>query len=77
MKRTTILLPDDLKKRAEKFAHEQGVSFGLIVRESLVQYIKPRKKNNDSLFDDDAIYTGNAPDDLSINHDDYLYGDNK
>ena len=75
MKRTTVLLPDDLKKKAEKFAHDQGVSFGEIVRESLVQYIKPKKDNSDILFNDNALYTGNAPSDLSVNHDDYLYGD--
>ena len=77
MKRTTILLPDDLKKKAEKFAYKQGISFGEIVRESLLQYIKPRLENNDTFFSDNAIYEGDAPVDLSIKHDDYLYGDNE
>ncbi len=75
MKRTTIMLPDELKKKVEQIAQKQGVSFGEIIRESLLLYINPKASNDDSLFSDDAVYTGEAPGDLSVNHDEYLYGD--
>jgi hypothetical protein len=77
MKRTTIMLPAELKARAERHAYELGVSFGELVREALQSALEsgtvPRAE--DPLFSDEAVYKGKAPKDLAERHDDYLYGD--
>lgn len=77
MKRTTIMLPDDLKKKAEQTAYKQGISLGTLIRESLSVYISAKNQHNDTLFEDNAVYGGNVPEDLALNHDEYLYGENE
>jgi hypothetical protein len=74
MKRTTIMLPEDLRRRALFRAKQTGVSLGELIRDSLdaalpnVTYDAER----DPLFED-VIFDGPAPADLSANHDKYLY----
>ena len=78
MKRTTIMLPDDLKMRAHNRARGMGISLGELIRESLEDILghpDEEKLTKDSLFADDALYDGKAPKDLSRNHDQYLYGE--
>jgi hypothetical protein len=77
MHRTTIMLPEDLKSQAIEYASECGLSLGEIIRESLENWLKNRKQrsSNDPLFHDVPVYDGPVPDDYSINHDRYLYGD--
>jgi len=77
MKRTTVMLPQDLKMRALKSANMMGVSFGQLVRESLERALNDRDDilSEDSLFADDAVFRGDSPADLAKNHDSYLYGD--
>ncbi len=78
MKRTTIMLPDDLKMQAHNRARVMGISLGEFVRESLETVLSQRedeKPTEDSLFADNAVYEGKAPRDLSKNHDRYLYGE--
>ena len=77
MKRTTIMMPEDLKIRAAKRADTLGVSLGEFIRDSLERILK---SDNVIIFDDpylgdDAVYDGDTPIDLSQNHDKYLYGD--
>ena len=77
MKRTTIMIPDDLKIRAAKRADSLGISLGEFIRDSLERNLK---SDNVVIFDDpyigdDAVYDGDTPRDLSQNHDKYLYGD--
>lgn len=77
MKRTTIMMPEDLKIRAAKRADSLGVSLGEFIRDSLERNLK---SDNVIIFDDpylgdDAVYDGDTPIDLSQNHDKYLYGD--
>ena len=77
MKRTTIMMPDDLKIRAAKRADSMGISLGEFIRDSLERNLK---SENAVIFDDpyigdDAVYDGDTPRDLAHNHDTYLYGD--
>jgi len=78
MKRTTIMLPDDLKMRALKHAEIMGLSLGGFIRESLEKNLLPPdvdQADDDPFFADNVFYQGKTPKDLSLNYDDYLYGD--
>lgn len=78
MKRTTIMLPDDLKMRAIKHAKTMGVSFGGFVRESLTRALQnqnPDTPAEDPFFADEIVFDGESPVDLAVKHDDFLYGD--
>jgi hypothetical protein len=78
MKRTTIMLPEGLRRRALSRARQKGVSLGELIRDSLdaalpaVSYDGDR----DPLFED-VIYDGPAPADGSSKHDKYIYDDEK
>ena len=76
MKRTTVMLPADLRRRAFRRAKEQGVSFGVVVRESLDAALPALEwtGSDDPLFADGAIWRGRAPRALAREHDRYLYG---
>lgn len=74
MKRTTIMLPPDLKSRAERKARQDGRSFGELVRESLGRYLRSTPgAPSDPLLADEAVFEDAAPADLSSAHDRYLY----
>lgn len=74
MHRTTILLPDDLKRRAAGFARQQGISLAELIREALEAQLAAKVK-----FADDPLFAAlepidsDAPADLAANHDYYLY----
>lgn len=70
---TTIEIPDKLKTMAEQAALARGLSLDEFVRQSL-EWILAHPAETDPLFTDEAVYTGEAPVDLSENHDQYLYG---
>lgn len=74
MRRTSIMLPDDLKKLAEREAHRRGASLGEIIRDALNELLRPKKtRKRDSLFCEDLVFKGPVEKDISLNHDDYLY----
>jgi plasmid stability protein len=77
MKRTTVMLPAELKARAERRAYERGVSVGELVRESLENALEmgEERRIEDPLFKDQAVYKGKTPKDLAERHDKYLYDD--
>ena len=77
MHRTTVMLPADLKHKAQQLAHERGISFGELVRESLVAALQNHQGEirEDLLFGDSAVYGGPAPSRLSTDHDAFLYGE--
>ena len=78
MERTTILLPPDLKIKAEKYAQKRGISLGELIRNSLENsLLKKDSKEEDPFFTDRAVFSDHAPKDLADNHDEYLYGSNK
>lgn len=75
MHRTTIMLPDDLKAKAEDVSRKKGFSLSEFVREAMKDLLKKYEGGKgDAFFIDTAVYTGSAPKDISKNHDDYLYG---
>jgi hypothetical protein len=77
MKRTTVMLPTELKARAERRAYDLGVSFGELVRETLRSALESGEepRTEDPLFKDEALYRGKSPKDLAERHDEYLYDD--
>ena len=79
MKRTTIMLPPELKNRASKHAHRLGISVGELIRNCLNAFLdRPDDQTNeDPLLSDDAVYKGKVPPDLSSRHDHYLYGEHE
>jgi predicted DNA-binding protein len=81
MKRTTIMIPVELKKRATERAKQMGMSLGGLIRESLENAIASQNENSagyseDPFFADETVYSGESPIDLSVNHDSYLYDPN-
>ena len=76
MKRTSIMLPQQLKMQASQKATRLGISLGEFIRKSLLSALREsqKKSGKDPLFADGAVFHGKTPKDLSKNHDDYLYG---
>lgn len=76
MQRTTIMLPNDLRVRAQRRASELGMSLGQFIRELLAARLsRSENQGEDSLFEDNAIFEEDAGNDLARDHDRYLYGD--
>jgi hypothetical protein len=77
MRRTTLMLPDDLKERAQSLAKRRRVSFGELVRRLLWREVDAAQQPDpaDPFFADTAVWEGPTPGDVAERHDDYLYGD--
>jgi predicted DNA-binding protein len=76
MKRTTIMLPDELKTKALKRARNVGKSLAELIRESLEQALaRTEPKGADPFIADSAKAKFRGPRDLAKNHDRYLYGE--
>ena len=77
MKRTTVMIPEDLKNRASKRAISTGISLGGFIRESLERALRAdiAEMHDDPFLTDNTVYEGNTEVDLAQNHDKYLYGD--
>lgn len=75
MHRTTIMLPEPLKLRAQAMAKQRGVSLGELIRKALIAELEDplRGLDDDLLFSDTATFSGDTPPDLSEDHDRYLY----
>lgn len=74
MQRTTVMLPPELKRRAEQKSRELGVSFGEFIRRSLRdELVSEEGSGGDSLFEDTGVYRGEAPPDAAVRHDEHLY----
>lgn len=75
MHRTTILLPEDLKRRASKLARREGISLAELIRGALEERLAARKNEaRDSLWKAlEPIDFPDSPGDLAANHDYYLY----
>lgn len=74
MHRTTILIPEELKGQAEQQARREGLSLSELIRRRLSESIDPEAKSPPSFFSRQP-WSGDAPDDLSTGHDDYLYAE--
>ena len=73
MKRTTLMLPEQLRAQAKRRARLLGISFGELVRRSVEAMLKA-DPGDDSLLNDTEVFEGPVPADLVENHDRYLYG---
>lgn len=76
MLRTTLMIPPALKARAQQRARELGISFGELIRQAIESQLSTSgtdPRADDPLFADQAAFTGDAPADLSVHHDRYLY----
>ena len=79
MHRTTILLPEKLKRSVNKKAHALGLSLGEFVRKSLELSLKNdlSDSKNDPFVKDKNFYSKKIKHDVSLKHDDYIYGKKK
>lgn len=73
MERTSILLPEELRRRAARLAHSKGITVSELIRRLL-----DKASQNEIVEEEPAFYrrqpwVGSAPSDLSENHDEYLY----
>ena len=77
--RTTIMLPVDLKNRAQRRAARDQISLGELIRQALEAHLQPVQSTSepDPLFADVPLYDGPVPPDGAENHDRYLYGDDE
>ena len=73
MHRTTILLPDDLHRAAEREARETGLSLGELIRRRLAPSLQKPQSAPPAFFTRKP-WSGGGPDDFAARHDDYLYG---
>lgn len=77
MERTTIMLPHDLKLQAAQYAKKKGISLGELIRNAIAASLNQSRESgwdDDPLFSDKELFSGAVPIDLSVHHDDYLYG---
>ncbi len=76
-KRTQVYFPEDLYNRLKKRAKKEGKSVAAIIREASEEYLKKEEKEidweNDPLLKAIGFCKADV-DDLSVNHDHYLYG---
>ena len=72
MNRTTIVLPQDLKRRAVKAAKASGMPFSQLVRQALSEMLK-NTKPSDPFLNDQEVYVDAGPHDTAAAHDQYIY----
>lgn len=71
MHRTTILLPPELHRQAEKEARGAGISLGELIRRRIAS---PKEAEAKPGFFTRKPWVGSGPDDMATDHDRYLYG---
>ena len=77
MHRTTILLSEDLRARAETAARQRGITLSELVRRLLTTAVHDKKSSSregDPLFRPRRLMAHPGPPDMAANHDEYLYG---
>src|SRR3990167_7992755 len=76
MRRTTIMLPDLLKSKANRKALKNNISLGELIRLTLERECANDRSdtiNQDPFFTDQHFCKDKTPRDIALNHDDYLY----
>ena len=73
MHRTTILLPNDLHRRAGREARALGISLSELIRRRLAADEVVERAERPRFFARQP-WTGQGPSDAAANHDSYLYG---
>ena len=74
MKRTSFMLPDDLRRRAESAAKKLNISVGEFYRQAINAKAEQAGEAPD-FFDFDWVYTGPAPRDGSVRPEKYTTRD--
>jgi len=78
MRRTQILLPDDLHRRASETARDRGHSLGGLVREAVSEYLAKATPDHEDAVEEVLLaepFDDPQPDpDLCVDHDHHLYG---
>jgi hypothetical protein len=78
MIRTSLLLPEKLKKQSEEIARQKGVSLASLIRHQLELVIRAAgtsRRDGDPIFAEaNALRGRGGTRDLAEKHDDYLYG---
>ena len=73
MHRTTILLPEELRRRAAREARDLGISLSELIRRRLASSSVPEGAERPRFFAREP-WSGPEADDVAANHDEYLYG---
>ena len=73
MRRITILLPNEVHRRAEREAKALGISLSELIRRRLAVDGEPATSERPRFFARQP-WTGTGPTDIAENHDTYLYG---
>jgi hypothetical protein len=87
MIRTTIMLSEEVKRRAMAQARESRISFADFVRQAISEKLpqpgkgvdRLKRRRTDPLFrllDQLPLVNGRTATDVAARHDDYLYGEN-
>ena len=71
--RTTILLPNELRQRADREAKALGISLSELIRRRLAADGDASKSDRPRFYTRQP-WTGQGPIDTASNHDAYLYG---
>lgn len=71
MHRTTIMLPDELKRRAEALAEVTGESLSEFIRQAIESQLLRREGRDPVFWDDDVVFAGKSKD-LSSETDKHL-----
>jgi hypothetical protein len=78
MHRTTILLPEDLRAKAETAARQRGITLSELIRRLLAGAVHGKnssRRDADPLFRPRRLMVHPNPPDIAANHDEYLYPD--
>jgi hypothetical protein len=77
MRRTTLMISPELKRKAMEAAQRKTLSFGEFTRRALQEAVQRDGdgQDRDPLLADRAVFKGKTPRDLAVRHDSYLYED--
>ncbi len=76
MKRINLELSDELYEKVKKISYDKDSNVSGVIREALEVFNDEKTEaeaDQDSFFKLPEICQGEGPEDLSINHDKYLY----
>jgi metal-responsive CopG/Arc/MetJ family transcriptional regulator len=72
MQRTTVFLPEDLLRQAQRCARRQGKSFAQAVREALAEYVARGRRPDTSLPSITGAYASGRTD-VAERHEELLW----
>ncbi len=84
MEQVTLKIPDNYTDKLKFFAQCQNQTIEEVIMDIICKAVETGKNDMsrendcqmaDPLFADDEVFAGEAPEDLSLKHDDYLYGE--